>query len=125
MRESEIEKYGCQKFRNVLGAEVRKLKWLDRNGAPDRFVLVGGDIFFVEFKATGEKPTAVQLREIGKLRKKGATVLVIDSKELVDRFVFWYQHGRHKPGAPTVEQVTQLYKALGRNAVESIVEELV
>lgn len=43
--------------------------------------------FFVELKAPGQKPRAEQLRIHEKLRKLGAKVYVIDSKERVREFI--------------------------------------
>ena len=42
-------------------------------------------VCFVELKATGQKPTELQEREHAKLRERGFTVRVIDSKAEVDR----------------------------------------
>jgi len=47
--------------------------------------IVAEMIHFVELKATGAKPTELQEREHAKLRERGFTVLVIDSKAEVDR----------------------------------------
>ena len=47
--------------------------------------VVAAGIYFVELKATGAKPTELQEREHAKLRERGFTVLVIDSKAEVDR----------------------------------------
>ena len=38
-RESDIEKYLCDRVKD-LGGEVRKVKWIGRNGAPDRLVML-------------------------------------------------------------------------------------
>lgn len=89
------------------GGEVRKVQWIGRSGAPDRFVMLPDRIgkityggvngmmpevksiytpqsFWVELKAPGKVPTAVQLREHERMRKMGQRVLVIDSFEKVD-----------------------------------------
>lgn len=71
----------------ALGAVVRKLRWADRNGAPDRFVLLRGRVWLVELKKYGERPEPHQLREHERLRTQGADVRVIDSVEEVDLFV--------------------------------------
>lgn len=39
MRESEIEKYLVERVK-ALGGEVRKVRWIGRNGAPDRLVML-------------------------------------------------------------------------------------
>ncbi len=91
MRESEIEKYLVKRVKE-LGGEVRKVKWIGRNGAPDRLVMLSGrdrfgDAFgtiWVELKATGETPKAHQLREHKRMREMGQRVVVIDSLEGVD-----------------------------------------
>lgn len=94
MRESEIEKYLVKKVR-ALGGEVRKVKWLGRNGAPDRLVMlplwfspkrlnVIERTIWVELKATGKVAEPHQLREHIRMKAMGQSVVVIDSIEGVD-----------------------------------------
>ena len=49
MRESEVEAYLVKRVKE-LGGDTRKMKWIGRRGAPDRFVMLYGG-FFVELKA--------------------------------------------------------------------------
>jgi hypothetical protein len=52
---------------------------------PDRIVILpGGRIVFVELKAPGKKPTALQERVMGILKGLGADVRVVDSIGGVD-----------------------------------------
>lgn len=99
MRERDIEKYLVERVK-ALGGEVRKVRWVGRNGAPDRLVMLPAyDSFpygpglrcdhekqtiFVELKATGKKPESHQLREHERMRAMGQRVEVIDSIEGVD-----------------------------------------
>ncbi|WP_106494147.1 VRR-NUC domain-containing protein, partial [Escherichia coli] len=54
-----------------------------RRSIPDRIVLLpGGRIIFVECKSPGKPPRPDQLREHGRLRALGFTVVVLDSKNL-------------------------------------------
>jgi len=78
MRERDIENYLVGRVK-ALGGEVRKLRWIGRNGAPDRFVMLKGWSFFAELKAPGQKPRVNQLREHERLRAMGQSVHVIDS----------------------------------------------
>jgi hypothetical protein len=87
MRESDIEKYLVKKVKE-LGGEVRKVKWIGRNGAPDRLVMLPphyehGTIW-VELKAPGKVAEPHQLREHTRMRAVGQRVVVIDSLEGVD-----------------------------------------
>lgn len=102
MRESTIEKYLVAQV-EALGGEVRKVKWIGRNSAPDRVVMMPsrrlastidcawcnpkGLAVWVELKAPGEEPTAAQLREHNRMRRVGQTVIVIDSLEGVDALI--------------------------------------
>ena len=86
MRESEIEAY-LVKCVKKLGGEVRKVKWIGRRGAPDRFVMVCGLNFFVELKAPGKKPNEQQQREIKSLKSKDVAVYVVDSTKAVDELL--------------------------------------
>ena len=93
MRESLIETRAVAKAK-IRGWLTRKLQWVGRRGAPDR-VFVGEKepcllcgnravIVFVEFKAPGEEPRALQKKEISRLQERGVRVLVVDSMEDVD-----------------------------------------
>jgi hypothetical protein len=98
LRESQIE--ARLKDRALaLGGEVRKVRWIGRNGAPDRLVMLPamgrptprGFVFdqhprtiWVELKAPGRKPTAAQAREHERMRKMGQRVEVVDSYERVE-----------------------------------------
>ena len=86
MRESKIEKYLVQQV-VLKGGLTRKLKWIGRNDAPDRFVVVDGMSLLVEVKATGEVPRASQVSEIRKLRNAGVRVEVVDSYAAVDELI--------------------------------------
>lgn len=108
MRERDIEKYLVERVK-ALGGEVRKVKWIGRNGAPDRLVMLpevhypawSGEVraggicwgyawtkpaaaIWVELKAPGKKPEPHQLREHRRMRAMGQRVEVVDSIEGVD-----------------------------------------
>jgi len=90
VRESEIEKYLCQRVK-AIGGEVRKIKWIGRRGAPDRLVLLPStEPYFVEVKAPGKKLAAHQRREFKSLEKLNAMTKVIDSIDSVN----WFLAGR-------------------------------
>ena len=87
MRESDIEKYLVIRV-DALGGLVRKLKWIGRRGAPDRFVkLPDKPVMLIELKAPGKVPEPHQEREIKRLRDAGIHVEVVDSKEQVDKIL--------------------------------------
>lgn len=95
MRESTIEQYLVEQVK-ALGGEVRKVKWIGRNGAPDRIVMLPptddprddcpyhGRTIWVELKAPGEKCRPHQIREHERMRRMGQRVEVVDSFEGVD-----------------------------------------
>ena len=61
----------------------RKVKWVGQVGAPDLFVCIGGQNFFIEVKAPGQRPEPHQVREHARMRAAGGcTVLVIDNVDL-------------------------------------------
>lgn len=67
------------------GVFCRKVKWIGRNGAPDRMLIDPlGAVTWVELKSPGKEPTAIQLREHMLMRQHGQTVVVIDSMEGVE-----------------------------------------
>jgi hypothetical protein len=62
MRESVIEDYLVDRVK-ARGGEVRKVKWIGRNGAPDRCVMLADrPLVWVELKATGKLPKPHQVR---------------------------------------------------------------
>lgn len=87
MRENEIERFFIK--------ECKRKGWLPLKfvspsmaGLPDRIVLLpGGQVFFVELKATGRKPRPIQLAAHRVLNQMRFTVFVIDSKEDVVAYV--------------------------------------
>lgn len=102
MREKDIEKYLVKRV-ELLAGEVRKVRWVNRNSAPDRLVMLprreiphrrpSGHVvhsikapqtIWVELKAPGEEPTPAQAREHKRLRDMGQRVEVVDSIERVD-----------------------------------------
>lgn len=96
-RESHIEDYLVKRAK-AAGGEVRKLKWIGRDSAPDRVVMLPeceigryGDTIWVEVKAPGGKATFpknahehAQAREHERMRKAGQRVEIVDSYEGVD-----------------------------------------
>lgn len=83
MRESTIEQYLVEQVK-AKGGEVRKVKWIGRNGAPDRIVMLPDRTVWVELKAPGEKCRPHQIREHERMRRMGQRVEVVDSFEGVD-----------------------------------------
>ena len=57
------------------------------SGVPDRIVIGNGLVVFAELKAPGEKPRPLQVKRIRDMRKRGARVEVIDSREGVDELI--------------------------------------
>ena len=86
MRESKIEAHLVQRVK-ALGGEVRKVKWIGRNSAPDRLVMIKGNSFWAELKAPGEKPTPAQTREHERMRRMGQRIEVIDSIEQIENLL--------------------------------------
>lgn len=97
-RESTIEDYLVAQAEKH-GAEVRKLKWIGRNKAPDRVVMEPdeydregqGRTIWVEVKRPGglaafpkNAHERGQAREHKRMRAVGQCVVVVDSKEGVD-----------------------------------------
>lgn len=86
IRESEVEAYLVKRIK-ALGGEVRKVAWIGRRGAPDRFVMTPDTKpnRWVELKRPGKTPEPHQLREIERMRACDEIVEVVDSFEQVDR----------------------------------------
>lgn len=72
----------------MIGGKAYKFVSPGVRGVPDRIVIIpGGHIYFVELKAPGEKLRPIQHIRCKKLTDLGCNVHVIDSKEMVDRFI--------------------------------------
>lgn len=86
--EGKVQKYAKEQF-EALGGLVRKLSYEGRSGAPDLLVLLpGGVVWFVEVKkAENIKPDPHQEREHARMRKRGAKVFVVGSKNAVDELI--------------------------------------
>jgi hypothetical protein len=83
MRERDIERYLVTRAK-ALGGEVRKVKWLGRNGAPDRIIMHPRATLWVELKATGKTCPPHQRREHERMRRMGQLVAVIDACQAVE-----------------------------------------
>jgi len=87
MRETTIERYLCQRVKE-LGGKAYKLQCPGSDGMPDRLVcLPGGRVFFVETKSPGKTPNPLQACRHLELLRLGFTAWVCDSKEMVDHFI--------------------------------------
>lgn len=112
MRESDIEDYLVKRVK-AMGGEVRKVQWIGRNGAPDRFVMLPpkfvreefedlvGDVLvykglgvWVELKSPATIKTfpadareRAQAREHKRMREVGQRVEVIGTLEGVEELL--------------------------------------
>jgi hypothetical protein len=80
MRERDIESWAVRKAVDA-GWYVRKFTTPARRSAPDRIFGKADNVFWIEFKAPGEKPTPLQAAEHGAMRAFGLRVYVCDSRE--------------------------------------------
>lgn len=71
-----------------LGGKALKFTSPGMAGVPDRIVLLpGGQVFFVELKAPGQKMRPLQLKRQRELEALGFTVKCLDRIEAVDEFI--------------------------------------
>lgn len=80
MKEKHLENELKKSVEN-LGGICWKLVSPGTAGVPDRICLKAGRIVFVELKAPGKKPRAIQNRRMAQLRDQGFQVFVIDSTD--------------------------------------------
>ncbi|CAB4153138.1 VRR-NUC domain containing protein [uncultured Caudovirales phage] len=87
MRESTIEKAVCA-YAKLKGCLIIKLAGQNQRGQPDRLFIRAGRCLFVEFKAPGKHPTALQLKWLSDLQSQGMTSRWCDDieqgKQLID-----------------------------------------
>lgn len=84
--EKEIEQYLCIEIKKLSGLCL-KLRFMIGGGWPDRTILLFGKLHLIEVKRHGGKISAIQLRWFRSLANAGFPVLIVWSKEDVDRFV--------------------------------------
>jgi hypothetical protein len=88
MRESTIEKAVCD-YAKTKGCITLKLAGMNQRGQPDRLFIRNGKALFLEFKAKGKKPTALQIKWLLDLTAQGMNAMWCDSifegKQLIDR----------------------------------------
>jgi len=77
MRESTIEKAVCA-YAKLKGCLVIKLAGQNQRGQPDRLFIRTGRCLFVEFKAPGKRPTALQIKWLNELNNNGMAVAWCD-----------------------------------------------
>lgn len=85
MKESDVEAKIVERVK-ALGGIIRKAKWVQHNGCPDRCVMLpGGKLIWIEVKAPGKAATfpanaheRQQHREHERMRAMGQDVRVID-----------------------------------------------
>lgn len=84
MRERDIERRLVD-LADRYGCFLRKVRWVGRNGAPDRLLInQDGEAVWVELKAPGKEPTTQQLREHDRMRSFRQRVVVVDSIDGVE-----------------------------------------
>ena len=83
MLEKEIEQSLVRSIKNI-GGLCLKFICPGTDGMPDRLVLLPeGKCAFVELKAPGKKPKALQIKRIKQLTALGFLCFVIDGKEQI------------------------------------------
>lgn len=86
MRESVVERYLKKRCADE-GFLCYKFTSPGTDGVPDRVLIGHGMTVFVELKAPGEKPRKLQVHTFEEMRKHGAIVYVVDTKEGVNELL--------------------------------------
>lgn len=84
--ERDNEKYLIRRVK-ALGGEIRKVRWIGRRNAPDRYVMLNRKTGWLELKRPGKKPTAAQERERQRLTDHGEFAGWANSYEMIDAFL--------------------------------------
>jgi hypothetical protein len=83
--EAHVEKYLWNRVKTLGGMCLKFTSAI--SGVPDRIVILAGKTVFVETKALGGQPSALQRIQIGRMRRAGADVRVIDTRGQVDELI--------------------------------------
>lgn len=93
LTEKDIEKYLRDEIKKA-GGIAYKFVSPGNAGVPDRMVLLpGGRMVFVELKAPGKKPTALQNLQAKRISDLGFIVCFLDSKKEVDMLIELIERG--------------------------------
>jgi hypothetical protein len=94
MRESTIEQAVCA-YAKAKGCLTLKLSGQNQKGQPDRMFLYHSRVLFIEFKAPGKRPTALQARWLDRLTAHAFAATSCDDieagKRLIDLITMYYQ----------------------------------
>jgi len=86
MRESTIEQVVCA-YAKAKGCLSLKLAGQNQKGQPDRMFLYHGLVLFIEFKAPGKKPSALQARWLDRLTEHAFVATSCDNIEAGKRLI--------------------------------------
>ncbi len=87
MTEKHIEQKLVKRVK-ALGGLALKLNPLGMDGIPDRLILLPkGIAFFVETKAPGKKPRALQVNRMKQLERLGFSCFVLDDDKQLDEVI--------------------------------------
>ena len=86
MRESTIEQAVCA-YAKSKGCLTLKLSGQNQKGQPDRMFLYHGRIMFIEFKAPGKRPTALQARWLDRLTEHTFAATFCDDIDVGKSFI--------------------------------------
>ena len=86
MRESTIEQAVCA-YAKIKGCLTLKLSGQNQKGQPDRMFLRDGRVMFIEFKAPGKRPTALQARWLERLADQDFYAAFCDDIDVGKSFI--------------------------------------
>lgn len=78
MIEAPVEEWVCDKA-EAAGWVCRKLKWIGRRSAMDRFFAKDGRVVLMEFKRVGEEANPTQAKEAQRLMDAGVECHTVDN----------------------------------------------
>jgi hypothetical protein len=88
MKERNIEAYGVREIERA-GGTCEKFTSPGRRAVPDRICsLRPGKVFFIEFKAPGEKPTPAQIRDHERRHARGFRIYVVSRREAMAGIIY-------------------------------------
>lgn len=86
MLESKVESYLVRKVKE-LGGLCLKFVSPNCSGVPDRIVIYGGQVYFVELKAPKMKARELQKSMFAKFIEQGVPVYILNTIDQIDDFV--------------------------------------
>ena len=104
--ENDIEEYLVARSEEEHGMCYKFIS-PQNSGVPDRILIIKGFTIFIETKAPGKTPRLLQKKKHEEMKRCGATVITIDSKEQIDKLFELLKSKKKRPALKDIERISK------------------